>query len=195
MLEQARGKAEAQDIRNIDFIFCDANSMNFESCSFDLIFCCEALVLLDKPLEQLQAWNRYLRPGGVVAFTYTHETSYFTEQLQQALQGVLCVPAPTHMHQKLGTKDQILQALESANFKLPTIESELSGRWKPLNQVRCDRLFVQLLFKGDSVVSNLSDEQMGRLCRDFHMKIADTATSDEAWENTSLFYVVAHKVV
>ncbi len=87
MLEQARGKAEAQDIRNIDFIFYDANSMNFESCSFDLIFCCEALVLLDKSIEQLQAWNRYLRPGGVVAFTCTHETSYFAEQLQQALQG------------------------------------------------------------------------------------------------------------
>ena len=195
MLEQARRKSEAHGIRNIEFVVGDANSMNFEPCSFDLIFCCEALVLLDDPMEQLQAWNHYLRPGGVVAFTCTHENSYFARHLQQVLQGVICVPVPAHMHQPLGTQDKILRALESANFQLPTIESEFSGRWKPLDQVRCDRSFVQMIFKGDSVVSDLSDDQMGRMCRDFRLKIAETAASNQVWEDTSLFYVHARKVM
>lgn len=195
MLEQARRKSEAHGIRNIEFIFCDANSMNFEPCSFDLIFCCEGLVLLDKPMEQLQAWNRYLRPGGIVAFTCTHENSYFARHLQRALQGALCVPVPAHMHQLLGTQDKILRALESANFQLPMIESEFSGRWKPLDQVRCDRSFIQMIFKGDSMVSDLSNDQMGRMCRDFSVKIAETAVSNEVWEDTSLFYVHARKVM
>jgi hypothetical protein len=75
------------------------------------------------------------------------------------------------------------------------IESEFSGRWKPLDQVRCDRSFIQMIFKGDSMVSDLSDDQMGRMCRDFRVKIAETAVSNEVWEDTSLFYVHARKVM
>ncbi len=45
------------------------------------------------------------------------------------------------------------------------------------------------------MASDLSDDQMGRMCRDFRVKIAETAVSNEVWEDTSLFYVHARKVM
>ena len=193
MLEQARRHADAQGCSNIDFVARDANSISFEPCSFDLIFCCEALVLLDDPAVQLRAWHHWLKPDGLIAFTCTHEGSYFAPHLQRAVQVVLKTPAPAHMHQPLGTQEKIQAVLTSAAYRLPVIESELSGRWRRSWQLRCDQSFIDLIFKGDGVVSDFSADQVEKVCRHFRDGIGATEVFGEVWEDTSLFYVQARK--
>lgn len=45
MLHQARQKIAAAKLQNIELIEADAEHFNFTDSSFDVVFCCEAIVL------------------------------------------------------------------------------------------------------------------------------------------------------
>ncbi len=54
MLHQARQKITAKKLQNIELIEADAEDFNFSDSSFDVVFCCEAIVLFPDILAALQ---------------------------------------------------------------------------------------------------------------------------------------------
>ena len=73
---------------------------------FDAIFCCEAIMLFEKPMEALASWHDYLKNGGMLSFTSTYEESYFGRLLKDAIHSVLGSRTPSHMHEPLGSEQK-----------------------------------------------------------------------------------------
>jgi len=51
----------------------DAYRLPFADASFDLVWCAESLITLDRPMEALAEFRRVVRPGGLVAILETDE--------------------------------------------------------------------------------------------------------------------------
>lgn len=193
LLEQARRKVTSRKGGNIRFRLADAEETDFASAAFDQIFCCEALVLFQDPLAVLRNWHRLLKPGGQIAFTSTHEDSYFGVHLQASVRTILGPNAPLQMHGLLGTEEKLRYELASAGFSCIRIFSELRGGYKPGNSVQCTRDFLSLLFKGAPSVVGLGDEELAQICDTFMKRVFETATPEGIWQSTGLFFVYALK--
>ncbi|WP_238361066.1 class I SAM-dependent methyltransferase [Iningainema tapete] len=63
MLEQARQKIEVLGLQNIELIEADAEYIDFNDESFDVIFCSTAIVYFRDIPATLSTWYRYLRKG------------------------------------------------------------------------------------------------------------------------------------
>ncbi|WP_234017171.1 class I SAM-dependent methyltransferase [Nostoc sp. 'Lobaria pulmonaria (5183) cyanobiont'] len=61
MLHQARLKIAAARLQNIELIEADAEYFNFSDNTFDVVFCCEAIVLFPDIIAILKKWYK-LRP-------------------------------------------------------------------------------------------------------------------------------------
>ena len=68
MLAEARRKAAAAELRNIDFVLADAERLELPRESFDRVFCSSALVLMSDIPRALHHWIDFLKPGGIIAF-------------------------------------------------------------------------------------------------------------------------------
>ena len=81
MLKQAEQAVAAADLNNIELVRADAEALNYAACSFDLIFCCNALPYMSDVPGALRQWHSLLRPGGRLAFNCWAEQSYVNARL------------------------------------------------------------------------------------------------------------------
>jgi ubiquinone/menaquinone biosynthesis C-methylase UbiE len=70
MVAEAKKKARAKNLENIEFLVDDAYGLPFESGKFDAVICSNALHNMKEPATPLMEMRRVLRPGGRV-FTPT----------------------------------------------------------------------------------------------------------------------------
>ena len=193
MLAQARKATADANLRNIEYRTADATQLDFEPSTFDAVFCCEALVLFENPRRAVSDWQRFLKPLGTIAFTCTQESSYFAPLFQKALEKVLHKPSPPHLHQPLGRPQRIQLTLSAAGFGHGDIQTEKSGRFRQIDEVKCSREVLQLMFKGDSAVDRLSEQQISRVYDILRAELRKAATAEGVWENSSLYFVHARK--
>lgn len=126
MLSQARTKIELERLENIEFQEVDADYLSFGDRSFNAILCSSAIVYLTDIPAALHKWHRFLKPGGIVAFSCLAETSPITSVLFRAkLQtyGIL-IPNPNEI---LGTPEKCYKILQEAGFKDIEIQTEQLG--------------------------------------------------------------------
>ncbi len=104
MLAQARQKIAAAGLQNLELIEADAENITFEDESFDAIFCATAIVLLGDIPAAFRNWYRWLKPGGLVAFSCWSITSFFTPIIVK-----VCAKYGyelPNLHKPLGTKEK-----------------------------------------------------------------------------------------
>ncbi|PHJ68356.1 methyltransferase type 11 [Nostoc linckia z18] len=192
MLHQARQKITAKKLQNIELIEADAEDFNFSDSSFDVVFCCEAIVLFPDILAALQKWYRFLKIGGFVAFTCPPETAYMASLQQRICAKVLGVSLP-HILEPLGTTEKCRKLLTQAGFKDIEIKIEPSGRYRPVTDNRLSQTINNINFKGHPLLSKLSPEQLNQLQVEYKAEIEKLATAQGIWEDTTKFFVRAQK--
>jgi ubiquinone/menaquinone biosynthesis C-methylase UbiE len=65
MIEIAKGKAEAQGIRNVDFVQADIMDASFNPEPYDVVLAHNILHLLDQPADALNGLAHQLKSGGI----------------------------------------------------------------------------------------------------------------------------------
>ncbi len=76
MLQEARAKAEAKDLRNVRFSEQGAYELKFPDATFDAVIISHVLHIIDKPELALSEGRRVLKRGGLlIAPTYCHGLS------------------------------------------------------------------------------------------------------------------------
>ncbi len=128
MLQQARAKAKALDLRNVKFEEGDADDQILLENQFDTILCSSAIVYFtDIPLV-LQRWYKGLKAGGTMAFSCFQETSPSAGALfrKTVKRYGLSIPNPNHL---LGTPERCRQMLEAVGFKNVEITIEQFGSY------------------------------------------------------------------
>lgn len=163
MLTQARQKIEAAELQNVELLEADADSLNFETGSFDVIFCCSAIVYLTNIPVTLHSWYRFLNRSGVVAFSCAAETAYLAPvQIAACRKFGISLP---HINQPLGTPEKCDTLLKQAGFQEIAIVIEPSGRYLPLDD--CGDWWIEngfypsgnpLLLQSQELLQNLKTE-------------------------------------
>lgn len=192
MLDQAKLKAEAARLQNIELIEADVESINFSDSSFDAIFCCEAIFWLSDISASLQTWYRWLKPGGFVAFTCPPETAYLASVYTRICTQILG-RSMTHILEPLGTPQKCHNLLQQTGFREIELKIELSGRYRQFRDDELSRKGLNLSFKGNPLLSNLSQAQLERLQTEYKAEIEKLATDRGVWEDTTKFLVRARK--
>ncbi|MEH2322934.1 MAG: methyltransferase domain-containing protein [Nostoc sp.] len=192
MLHQARLKIAAAKLKNIELIEADAEHLNFSDNSFDVVFCCEAFVLFPDIIAILKKWYCLLKSGGFVGFTCPPETAYMASLQQRICARVLDVSLP-YILEPLGTPEKCRNLLNQTGFRDIEIKIEPSGRYRPLRDNRLSMTAIKINFKGNPLLSKLSQEQLNQLQVEYKAEIEKLATEQGIWEDTTKFFVRARK--
>ncbi|MDV2992798.1 MAG: 2-methoxy-6-polyprenyl-1,4-benzoquinol methylase, mitochondrial [Chroococcidiopsis sp. SAG 2025] len=126
MLAQARRKVEIEKLQNIELIEADADNLNFDDNSFDVIFCSAAIVYLTDILASLRQWYCFLKPGGIVAFSCFADTAHTASILfrEKAQQFGITVDNP---NEPLGTPEKCQALLQQAGFQKIEVVTQQFG--------------------------------------------------------------------
>jgi ubiquinone/menaquinone biosynthesis C-methylase UbiE len=90
-VNEARSKAEAAGITNVQFAQADIFNLSYEPNSFDHIFVCFVLEHLPRPVEALQTLKKYLKQGGTITVIEgDHGSAYFYPNSEEAHKAIQC---------------------------------------------------------------------------------------------------------
>ncbi len=85
MLEYASEKAGKLNIKNLFFVYADAENLPFKDSSFDAVNCCGALHLFPNINKTLSEVHRILKPGGKFSMALTMKTNTPFNKLKSGL--------------------------------------------------------------------------------------------------------------
>ncbi|WP_016950299.1 class I SAM-dependent methyltransferase [Anabaena sp. PCC 7108] len=192
MLNQAREKFAVAGLQNIEFVEADAEYLNFNDGSFDVIFCCSAIVYFTDILASLQKWHRFLKPGRFVAFTCPPETAYMASVYVNICTKFFGIPL-THILAPLGSPEKCHNLLKKAGFRDIEIKIEPRGRYRNFSNQELSSQFLNLIFKGNPLLLEISPEQLNQLQVEYKSEIEKLVTDQGVWEDTTTFFVKARK--
>jgi len=90
-LEEAKARAEAAGLTNVEFRQGDLFALPFGPEAFDHVFVCFVLEHLSRPLEALIAFRGLLRPGGTITVIEgDHGSAYFHPDSDAARDAIRC---------------------------------------------------------------------------------------------------------
>lgn len=88
---EARAKAAAAGVTNVEFQQADIFDLPYETGSFDHIFICFVLEHLSQPVEALQKLKTHLAPGGTITVIEgDHGSAYFHPDSEAAHRAIQC---------------------------------------------------------------------------------------------------------
>jgi 2-polyprenyl-3-methyl-5-hydroxy-6-metoxy-1,4-benzoquinol methylase len=192
MLHQARQKIAAENLQNIELIAADIEEISFSEGSFDVIFCCSAIVLLTDIPAILRKCYQYLKPGGFIAFTCLPETAYMASVYTTIYAQIFGVSLP-HILSTLGTPEKCRNLLQQAGFRDIEITVEPRGRYRNLQNDKLSWKLINLSFKGNLLLPNPSPEKLAELQLAYTSQIQKLETDQGVWEDTTTFFVRARK--
>lgn len=90
-LAQARRRARAAGLDNVEFIQADLRTLPFDDGAFDHVFVCFVLEHLAQPAQALATLRRLLRPGGsVTVIEGDHGSTCFHPESEAARAAIAC---------------------------------------------------------------------------------------------------------
>jgi len=190
MLEQARRKIEAAGLENIELIEADAEAIAFEEERFDAIFCATAIVLLSNIPAALQNWYRWLKNGGVVAFSCWSTTSFFTPVITK-----VCAKygfSLPNLHEPLGNPEKCYTLLQEIGFHDIAIKTEQYGSYLSLDEAK-NYWKGKWLYANGHPLLHLSEAQIEQLKAEFQVEIETLATEQGVWHENTTFFVIGKK--
>lgn len=193
MLEQARDKAEALNLDNVEFQLADADSLNFSANSFDRILCANTFPWLEHKAATLRLWHQFLKPDGLIGVHTPAETAYvgyvvFREVL--ARYGVVLEPS-----NRLGTLEECRKLFLSAGFEAVEIKTEQHGSYLSLDKAKA-------AWGGNSFptprqpknpLSRLSEAQIKQAKVEFEAELEARQTQQGVWDDVTTWYVIGRK--
>ena len=190
MLAQARRKVAAAGLQNLELMEADAETISFEDESFDTIFCATAIVLLSNIPAAFRNWYRWLKPGGIVAFSCWSMTSFFTPIITKICANYgLELP---NLHEPLGSPEKCYTLLQEVGFRDIDIKTEQFGSYLSLEDAQNFWQGTWLNANGHPLL-HLSREQIEQLKAEFRAEIATLATDKGVWQEMTTFFVTGKK--
>lgn len=186
MLQQGQRKIDELGLKNIELIEADAEYIDFENESFDVIVCSTALVYFRDILKALQNWYRWLKKGGKVAFSCNSEQSYAAPIIIKAAAkyGI----SLQNINEPTGTPEKCQNLMKAAGFQDIEIRSEQFGFYQSLDTAKqWDGTWFN---PRENPLLKLSTQKMEELTAEYR-KLIEANSSDRGVWNEALMYFVA----
>lgn len=186
MLEQAQKKIKTIGLKNIELIEADADYLDFNDSSFDIIFCSSALMYLTDIQNSLQQWYRFLKPSGKVAFSCFSETAHTASVIfrQKAQTYGIFILNP---NEPLGTPQKCQDLLKLAGFQDIKVVTEQFGSY--LSNVE-KAWYANARSAFGSQLNELRSERLEQLKAEYIAAVEATATDKGIWNDVTTFFVL-----
>ncbi|KST69233.1 class I SAM-dependent methyltransferase [Mastigocoleus testarum] len=189
MLQQAQRKINELGLKNIELIQADAEYIDFENESFDIITCSSAIVYFRDIFKALKNWYRWLKKGGVIAFSCGSEKSYSTPLIIKAAAkygiSLLNINEPT------GTPEKCHHLMQLAGFQDIEIKSKQFGFYQSLDEAK--QWNGSWYHPHENPLLEVSPEKMEELKADFQQLIEVNLTERGVWYEALMFFVTGYK--
>ena len=189
MLSQGRQKIEALGLQNIELIEADAEYLNFDDDSFDGIFCSSALVYLADIPAALKNCYRWLKKGGIVAFSCFSETSFTTPIIIKACakHGVSLL----NINEPLSTPEKCHNLLKQAGFQEIEVKTKQLGEYLSLSDRRLSWDGRFWFHPTGNPLLQLSQDQLEKLQAEYRAEVESLASDEGVWYDITTFFVLA----
>ncbi|MBD2250919.1 class I SAM-dependent methyltransferase [Nostoc parmelioides] len=190
MLAQAERKINKLGLQNIELIAADAEYINFEDESFDVILCSTAIVYFQDIPGALGKWYRFLKKGGIVGFSCCSEESCEAPTLIKACaeNDILLV----NINEPTGTIEKCRHLMQAAGFENIEVKTQQLGFYRSLEQAKGWN--GGWFHPRENPLLNLSSEQMEKLQAEYCREIEAKATEQGVWYENLTFFVSGQKI-
>ncbi|MBE9036419.1 class I SAM-dependent methyltransferase [aff. Roholtiella sp. LEGE 12411] len=190
MLAQARHKIDELGLQNIELIEADAEYVNFNENSFDVILCSTAIVYFKDIPAALGKWYRFLKNGGVIGFSCCSNESCEAPLIIEVCDkhGILL----TNINEPTGTPEKCRHLLTETGFQNIEVKTQQLGFYRTLEQAR--EWNGGWFHPRENPLSQISSEQMAELKAEYCKKIEDKAIEQGVWYENLTFFVTGRKV-
>jgi len=192
MLAQARQKALANKLRNVQFQQMDMEALYFADQSFDAISCCFSLYFLDDMGKGLQHIASKLKPNGTLAISFYKKTAFLP--LSSLFKQHYALFKPSHEQaepwENLSDAAFIEALFQQAGMQTVRLHHEPVGFylssaptwWDILWNTGYRRLLTALSAKEQAVFKQKHMTEVAKLCQDAPY-----------WVDTSMIIALGHK--
>lgn len=192
MLQQAQQKIDELELENIELIEADAEYIDFANESFDVIICSSAIVYFRDIPKTLQNWYRWLKKGGIVAFSGCSEQSYTAPIIIKAAAkyGI----SLQNINEPTGTPEKCQNLMQAAGFQIQNIiiKSEQFGFYQSLDIAqKCDGTWFSP--RQENPLLKLSPEKIEELKAEYRKLIEASLTEQGVWNEVLMFFVTGRK--
>lgn len=188
MLQQAKAKAEAQNLGNAEFKQMDLEHLAFPLASFDVATSSFGLFFLEDMTQGLSNITSTVKKGGKVAIsTFTGDafspmSDIFIKHYEETGREV-----PSLSWKRLATKELIEEQFSAVNITDVSIHHEPLGY-----QMTSPQMWWDVVWNAGwrSLLNQLSDEEQ-KVFEEKHLKeIAEVVGSDGVWFNTEVLIAI-----
>jgi len=190
MLKQAKLKAKAARLNNIEFQLADAETLDFADRSFDTILCSSALILMRDVPAALRRWHHLLKIGGLIGFHGFAATAFVAGVVLGKVARKYGVSL--NFNELTGTQEKCYTLLAEAGFVDLEVKSEQYGSYISLNQAK--KTWVSSL-KNPLCrhLQQLSPEQLAQAKVDYEAQLQALVTDKGIWDDVTIFFSFGRK--
>lgn len=191
MLNQAQRKIDAANLKNVELQEVDADYLNFDDESFDAILCSSAIVYLSDIPRALRSWYRFLKKGGLVAFSTFPDGIPSVPELFVGIAQNYGISIPD-LKEPLNTPEKCRKMLQEAGFQNIELTTEQFGYYMSVSDAK--NLWNQL--SNNNLITpqfQISTEQLEQFKAEYIVKIEALATDKGIWNDFTAFFVLARK--
>ena len=191
--------AEAERIRlasqsaNIEFTLADGEQLDYPDNSFDRIYCASAFFwVADKP-RALANWYRLLKPGGILGFHATPETSFVYGYVAR---NVLKTYGVEYLaHSPTGSKEICESLMKKAGYTEIQVNDVKEGHFITLQEARDAWITEEHYPVGQypHPVAVTQQAILDKAQRDYDAEMARRLTDKGIWNDTTMYYVYGTK--
>ena len=191
MLDIARKKAVAMNIRNVEFLEMDMQAMAFEPASFDAAICAFGIFFAPDMDAQMTYIASLVKPGGIVAICSFQE-NYFhplRDIAANKMIGYGAVPPPP-LWKRIATEEGCLEFFKNAGIEKVSVEKANMGYFLR-NQNEWWDIFSNTAMR--RMLGQIKPEDQTKFKTDHLKEIAALATEKGIWLDIGVLYTIGIK--
>jgi ubiquinone/menaquinone biosynthesis C-methylase UbiE len=192
MLDQARSKAAAQGMPNVDFLERDMTALGFPANSFDVAVCAFGIFFVDDMERQLAHITSVVKPGGKVMVSSFQEDHYFhpLRAMMLARLGSYAVASPPPNWKRVGNEGACSDLFKRAGLTNTRVESRNFGYY-----FDCAERWWDVVWNAGfrRLVSQLPRDDRERFRREHLEEIEALTTKDGIWLDVGVLHTVGTK--
>lgn len=191
MLEQAQRKVEAAGLQNVELQEIDAENLKLSDNSFDAILCSSAIVYLTDIPAALRNWHRFLKKGGLVAFSCFAEKALTVSVMYRAVAQRYGIFLP-NPNEPLDTPEKCHKMLREAGFEDIEVVTEQFGFGNYISNAQSswDR---NLNSACGNPLLQLSPEKLEQCKAEYIAELEALATEQGIWNDVTAQFVLGRK--
>lgn len=193
MLEQARAKAAALNVCNVEFLEMDMQEIDLTEAGFDVATCAFGIFFVEDMDTQLARIAALVRDGGAIAICNFQE-SYFNPLRDLMVTRLVNygVQLPPQTWKRIATETGCRELFENAGIQDIRVEQKNMGFYLADENEWWD-LIWNAGFRG--MLKQLEPDVLERFRQEHLAEVAGLATGDGIWLDIGVLYTIGTRVI